>query len=473
MQQKQLKPLAGISAISSATCNLNCSFCFLTKNKAYHNFNQVVRDAWNNGTYVENMYKTVCAFPADPKKIETIQLWGGETLLNIEDVTKNVKKIYEYFSGLKEWHISTNWAIDVNKFFDFVCEINKNAPTKQNIILQLSIDGPEGEMTETGHNVSWDVYYKNMEIFTNLMNNTRLKNISIEFTINATVNKDIYFRVFSTYEGMYEYVKKMYELTSFIESRCVSESLEIRSLGVFPGYAIPFEDSVEDGVKLANISRLWEQVRAQEFPDFWKFFGFYYGIGDINSDKGILNPNTECGELKGTITVNPDGSICECSGSYIDHDQFYKEELEKAGDIAELRAAKLRDFVYYNPSEMTPQDIEKHDWYIYNGYKNNSSTYMCYLMSLAEELALSGQISIKYLENKDLLFKHLGTLSGIISCTRNNIKDTGIPYFTTPSCLRRYLNGLIEYAYDIKMLDKKEGIEKIVYKNKGALNSGR
>jgi hypothetical protein len=56
------------------------------------------------------------------------QLWGGETLLHIDDVTKNLKKFYLYFPNVKLWRISTNWIIDVNKFFEFIKEMDLYAP---------------------------------------------------------------------------------------------------------------------------------------------------------------------------------------------------------------------------------------------------------------------------------------------------------------------------------------------------------
>lgn len=460
-EEKQLKELVGVSAISSAVCNLKCSFCFLSQNKAYKEFNEIVRKAWQDGSYVTNMRNTVLAYPADPLKVEHFQLWGGETLLSIEDVAMNVEKIYKAFPNIERWSISTNWSIDVSKFFKFLETINKYCNKKTTINLQLSIDGPEGEISEKGHHVSWSIYYKNFEEFTNLMNNNRLKNIKIDMSINATVSKELYFKHFSTYEGIYDYVKKMYDLCLFVEDRCVSESLEIVTMGVFPGYAVPFEDTMEDGLKLAEICRLWEKVRADHFSNFRPSFGFFYGIGDINENRPLLAPNVECGELNACITINPDGSLCECSGSYIDHFEPYLEELKNQDKMDEYNAAKLRNYLYYNPSKMTVKERDAHDWFTYKGYKNNSSTYMTFLFALAEELALSGQIPYKYWEDKELLLKHLSALSNIISCTRNNIKDTGVPYLTTPSCLRRYLNGVMEYAYDMRLIEEKKRIERM------------
>ena len=68
MQQE--KELISISLISSTTCNLNCSFCYLHKNESYKLYDKIVREYWNNGKYIINAYNTVKAFPADPNKVE-------------------------------------------------------------------------------------------------------------------------------------------------------------------------------------------------------------------------------------------------------------------------------------------------------------------------------------------------------------------------------------------------------------------
>ena len=111
MQQKNI---ISISLISSTTCNLNCSFCYLHKNESYKLYDKIVREHWNNGKYIINAYNTVKAFPADPNNVEVCQLWGGETLLNIDDVTKNIQLFYKYFPNVKEWKISTNFLVNID-----------------------------------------------------------------------------------------------------------------------------------------------------------------------------------------------------------------------------------------------------------------------------------------------------------------------------------------------------------------------
>ena len=162
-----------ISLISSTTCNLNCSFCYLHKNQSYKEFAKLVRQAWADGSYLNNALKTVERL-GPPEGVQQCQLWGGETLLHIDDITKNLKQFYQYFPNVKLWRISTNWLIDVNQFFEFIKEMDLYAPEGTEIMTQLSIDGPQGGYAEQGHNVSLEVYQKNFSDFAFLINNYKL-----------------------------------------------------------------------------------------------------------------------------------------------------------------------------------------------------------------------------------------------------------------------------------------------------------
>jgi hypothetical protein len=52
-----------------------------------------------------------------------------------------------------------------------------------------------------------------MNIFTNLINNYKFKHMLINVHINAVVSKELYLKTFSTYEGMYNYMKFMMDIS--------------------------------------------------------------------------------------------------------------------------------------------------------------------------------------------------------------------------------------------------------------------
>lgn len=451
-----------ISLISSTTCNLNCSFCYLHKNQSYKEFDKLVRQAWADGSYLNNAVKTVKRF-SPPELVKECQLWGGETLLHIDDVTKNLKQFYTYFPNVHKWRISTNWLIDVNKFFDFIKEMDLYAPENTVIITQLSIDGPKGGYAEQGHNVDLEIYQKNFSDFAFLVNNHKLKNIQITFQINATLNKETYLNKLQNYDEMKYYISFMQDLAKFIDNLCISKSLHMAHDIVFPGCAIPAPDSSEDGKKIADIIKLWEKVRDNEFPEERKYFTFQYGIGDLTGNKNMFVPNDECGELNGGLTISYNGDIAECSGAFIDNFNPYLEELKADGDMDSYYTSLMRNKLVYNPGNINDEEFENKQWQVQQGYKQNESTYVALAFRTAIELAEANQIDYRYKYDKDLLLRHIISMLHTASCTRENLKDTKIPYMLSIGTLRRYLNGIMDYTYNVKKAELIKNREEYIF----------
>ena len=455
-----------ISLISSTTCNLNCSFCYLHKNQSYKEFDKLVRQAWADGSYLDNAIKTVERFNSGDK-IFQCQLWGGETLLHIDDVTKNLQKFYLYFPNVTLWKISTNWLIDVNKFFEFIKELDLYAPKDTIIQTQLSIDGPKGGYAEQGHNVSLEAYQKNMIDFAFLMNNYKLNNVKVDFTINATLNKQTYIEKLSNYDEMKHYVTFMRDLVKFIDNLCVSKALNISAHMIFPGCAVPAPDSSEEGKKIADIIKMWEIVRDKEFPDADKYFVFQYGIGELTGCKSMLIPNDECSELNGSLTINYNGDIAECSGAFIDNFEPYLQELIEEGDMNSYYTSVSRNQLVYNPGTISDSDFEEKQWQVTQGYKQNESTYVALAFRAAIELANANQIDYRYKYDRDLLLRHVISMLHTASCSRENLKDTKIPYMASIGLLRRYLNGIMDYAYNVKKAESIKRREEYIFGERG------
>ena len=212
-----------------------------------------------------------------------------------------------------------------------------------------------------------------------------------------------------------------------------------------------------------EINKLWEEVRQESFPDHDPRYRFYIGIGNLGNRHDLLDQNLECGELRASLTINYDGSVCECNGSFIDYYEPYQQELLASGNENEYHVAKLRSKVAYNPGLMTEQEQEKKDWYIHDGYKNTQYTYIHLMMAIADELAQSGQIDPKYLTDKDLLLRHLVAVSGVNACSRENILNTKVPYMCSIGTIRRYLNGVADFAYEATKTEVISEREKFIF----------
>lgn len=359
--------------------------------------------------------------------------------------------------------LSTNWSINIDKLVSFIKAIDKKSNKKIRFTIQLSIDGPEGEYTEQGHNVKWEIYKKNNKLFGELTNSYKFKNIFINFIMNSTVNHDLFFKNFSNYEGIAYYVRNMRDFSEDLENNILNRATSIDAKVSFPGLNLPAAETVEEGLEIAKIIRLWEYIRNNEFNDLQNFHpfykNFYYGLHAFNVTHSLYNANAECSQLKTTLTFLPDGRIVECSSSYMEVNKEFQKELLEAGENKKYQASLIHEANSINPLTATPEELKKYKWSVTNGLKNTSSTYMYFSAGLAKELALSGQIPHYYYDDKEKLSKHLIHLCGLRTCTRENIDNTMNGFLNTPSTIRRFLNGAAEYIHE----DIEQGLKKELF----------
>lgn len=445
----------GLSFMTAASCNLNCSFCYLHKNQSFKDYDKEITKAWEDGSYIKNSKLTLDILQANPLNITSIDFWGGETLLFIDKITSNLELLLETYPKIEHLNISTNWMINIQNFINFIIELDKIIDHNIEIKLQLSIDGPPGPIMETGHNGNWEKYYNNIDIFTNYFNNYNLQNVNILFTINSTVNQKVYFEQFSTLEGMKNYFDHMYTFVNYIDSKCISKHLICGSSVVFPGFAMPYLETTEDGLKLAEICKKWEILKPN-YPNFSYYFSWFNGISDLAAESWILSDNVACGELSNSLTLLPDGSIVQCSSSYMEHNEKYQQELIDKKEWEELTKAKRLARHHFEPLKMTKEELEDFNWYIINGAKNNEATYMHIMMITADEMAQSGQIPYYLHENPEYLWKLLRGMANTNTCMRENLRDEGNIFLMAPSGYRRFLNGLMQYIYELKITEFKE-----------------
>lgn len=441
---KRYDKLHSISVITSSICNLNCKFCYLHKNEAYKEYHKLLTQAWEDGSYVNNIVQCITKLGHKTTEVEEINFWGGETLIQLDKINKNVKEFYHYFPNLNEWHMSTNWVIDIDKFFELLLEIEKYTNTSTKMVIQISIDGPPGEISDVGHN-GWEFYQQNFEKFLNLMNNHRFNKVNVFFHFKSTLSKELYIKSFSSKEGILSYMKYMVNFITNLEQKCISRSVNFREKFTIPSLARPHIYSKEEGEQLRNIMYLWESV-ASEFNEK---IPFMFGMTEFNMDRYFTDNNIECGEMVDRYTINFDGTIVECSGVLIDYYEPYRQELLKEGNIQLYEQSLVNAKHTFNPIHATQEEIEKWKWRIEKGYRNNSLTYASLMSAVAYELLLSNQIP-SYYYDEEMLFKHLQSFQGSNGCSKENFQTTGSSFVTSVGNIREYFNGVMDYGYKMR-----------------------
>lgn len=462
-----------ISVITSSTCNLNCDFCYLHKNKINYEYNELLRAAWDDGTYVNNLKLVFEKMENNPEDVKEIHFWGGETLIQIDLIEKNVSKIYKIFPNLKEWHMSTNWVIDIDKFFNFLKTVDLYAKPESKIEIQISIDGPPGACSENGHN-GWNFYKNNFIKFFQLTNNYKFKNLFIQFHLKSTLSKELYLDLFSTYEGIRDYMVYMSTFLKEIDEYCISKSTHIRELFTLPTIANPHIYSKEEGQKIHDILIRWEEVLLREFNN--DNIPFLYGLNEYNMDRIIFDSNIQCNEFLNRYTINFDGTIVECSGVFIDYYKPYQQELLNQGKQIEYEEALINAKNSINPILASPEEIKKWKWKMQTGYRDTYFTYLNLMMGVAEELCASRQIP-SYYEDKTLLLKELSSFQNSNGCSKENFSTTRVPFLTSVGNIRQFFNGVMSYGSNKKNQELKNSFKyqqmnnNSKYKEQGMENS--
>ena len=82
-----------LNLLTSSKCDLNCEYCFLTKNEKFNNYDKTIIHDWESGKYVKNIKKVFSVLNSDPKEVTEISFWGGEPFLNLKNIKNGIKEL--------------------------------------------------------------------------------------------------------------------------------------------------------------------------------------------------------------------------------------------------------------------------------------------------------------------------------------------------------------------------------------------
>lgn len=93
---------------TTATCNLNCSYCYIDKNPALQEIDNLLDESFK-GDYYFNFAKEV--FP-NPEQLREVEFWGGEPTLRLDRAYNVVDKLIQHYPNLIDFMMSTNLTHD-------------------------------------------------------------------------------------------------------------------------------------------------------------------------------------------------------------------------------------------------------------------------------------------------------------------------------------------------------------------------
>ena len=442
-----MEKMVSLSLISSSRCNMKCSFCYLHKNKSFYEYDKYLRAMWRNGDYIENVKKTIDKLGINPNDITNVTFWGGETTIDLDDIIPALPKMFEYFPKIKRLWFSTNWHTSVDKIVEFYKAWGQAAPDNQYISMQASIDGPPGPCCEQGHPGDWDIYIKNYKRLAELWPEAQKevpKLRSLKLTTNSTIGKELYYDIFSDKQKTYNYLKFMLDKEKEIREIVTAGGVLGFKINL-PGIALPIEGGADEGFKYFNSVMNITNVINKYFSDNQWLMNSIPIRNREAPYTDLLMRDYACGSLLSSFNILPDGTITECHSSFADVLDPYYQELKDSDDHSAVLAARLNRKIAFNPIKMTDEEIARMKEIIMNGYRNSIATITALKMGMLQEMALSGQVDNKLINNPILQLKTVRVNSMNNTCSRENLIQTHNPYLSSPDQFRRLYNGLAEY----------------------------
>ena len=97
------REIVGLTLVSAVGCNLNCEYCLIEKSvKDKHDkvkeLQEKTIEAFKDGSYLENIKKTLMRLGTSPSRIEVIQIWGQEPTLTLNHLTDNLSDWLNVFT---------------------------------------------------------------------------------------------------------------------------------------------------------------------------------------------------------------------------------------------------------------------------------------------------------------------------------------------------------------------------------------
>lgn len=441
-----------LTLFTAGKCNLNCSYCYLHKNNDYKVFDDELVEAYETGTYIENCVKVFKRLGINRDNIKRLELWGGETLLHVDLLTKNVPAIFKNFKNISLISISTNFMVDIDKVIEFLKAINTYANKTTYIYFQTSIDGPEGKIMETGHSGNWAVYKKNFEKLAQFFNNTRLNRLkSGSISLKPTISREVYLDYFSKDENIEEYMDYLHNTLEYLYSIFVNPNF--KPAMAMPCPSLPMSDyTIDDALQLNTILSKWDALKIKKYNSFETFRNDRIVLDNLSSAIGgqyryaNIYPGKQTGCFKqiADMTILPDGTLTDCSSDYILGRQSYYDECVASGAIDDARIAKIYQKFNFNPLKMTDEELEEAVWSVAVGSHYNLTTTLNLTLGMMDEMALSGQIPWRYHSDMELRLRTASFICNYANCLKNNFADTGVPFLRCFGAIKFAIYAIVD-----------------------------
>lgn len=428
---------------STAVCNLNCTYCYINKNKGLKAIDRVLEESFADPEYYFDFISDY--FPRSGN-LRQLEVWGAETFLHMDRIYATLHKLIGHYPFLRGFFASTNFSYPewTDKVFGLLEQFAKYAPRRFDVTLQLSLDGPE-DITDRTRGVG--VTKKCLGNFERLLARAGEipENVSVFLAFKPTLSVDTMYRL-DTKEKLVEY----YQFFERLIQKVADQNLPNLNVNhPVPNIGVPAPAGKEDGVFFDGLVRNCREIERENGEK--GYFRFYREITPFSTNVRPKNEDTynypcfNCGTGSTNIGFLPNRLISSCHNGFVDILEDYEREFlanpESSVDPKLFQPT-------HNKFTHTEAGYKAYERQIANYNAEGSTCRMGCLAGFIRTLAIAGEIEGKYATEEGAFRGAELYQSCTCNCLRDNYMVTGSTCLQPEGMIKLLLNGAVDYIME-------------------------
>lgn len=458
-----------LTLISSEGCNLNCSYCVVTKPQQKI-INEEIKQAFKDGTYLNNIIQTFNNLSQDLSNITNITLWGQEPTLTMKELADFMPSLLKYCPNFNHFSFSTNGVDNIDNII-YLLSILSTIDFKSNLTIHIQFSHDGSYSTENLRGVSSEKIINNIKYF--------IKNLNV-LSLSEKIRVDITFHGVLTRIIMKEFLNDETKILNYWlewekylkEFNKINLNKQIFIKGWTPSIETPVNASKEEGELFAEFYRqskkafennkipnkiynclldqfnhalikplFVDELLGKNYDNIiYKLANYEYDDRDyINS----LSSGLFCGPFTHSLKIRYDGSLIHCQNVV----HLLKEDNCNQSDEQEYLVAKsmLNHNHYPNIAKFGLTKDNKKIFDRLSLYKESGYPQLYSLIvNLMKILSDANQIDESYFNNDEKILRHAFYLSWFNNCLDNEFRTNASAVTKHLGFIRLLCNGFMD-----------------------------
>lgn len=425
----------------SAICNLNCTYCNISKNPALKQIDAELECFFQKPEEILARVKKYF----HPASLTTLEFWGGEPTLYIERVYDILQLLLNNYPYLNQFFLSSNFSYLgwENKIYGLLNQFRNFQHRYFNVCLQLSCDGPE-ELNDLGRGEkTTKKCLMNFQTLLKRLPDILPNNVNLNFTLKPTLNTGT-FKLLDSKEKIVNYYQ-------FFENNFMRPVVELNSQNIkfwlhTPNMGVPCPATAQDGRRFAKFCQECDALSR----DCEKYFQYYKDVRPFSlSSQNSYGTETyygfarPCGIGNCALGLLPNNKISVCHEGFTQLlEEYHQYQLiENCNSTIEKKVSHAKRYnLCYSEDE-----YNKFEDLMCSYCYQNGVAHMVALTAQIRLLAYAGQILPEYKQEVNALHA-AHALTNECNCLKDNYNVSGSYTLYPVGLIRLLLNGALPYV---------------------------